>query len=86
MSRATDALLDDLHSLTAETLIAELRQCREHKDASGNLAPLPVPPALIAQALKFLKDNGVDAPAVAQRVGDALAACMPDFDADSPPH
>jgi hypothetical protein len=40
---------------------------------------LPVPPALLAQAIKMLKENGIDSPARSREVKDTLAAHMPDF-------
>lgn len=72
-TRATDAVFDELHLLTAETIMAEIKRCRDAKE--------PVPPALLAQASKFLKDNGIDSPARAAKVRDVLAGDMPDFDA-----
>lgn len=72
MSRATDDVFDALHALTAETLMEEVRAYRERKE--------PVPPALIAQVLKFMKDNGIDSPQRAQNVKDSLANTLPTFD------
>ena len=72
MTRANDELFDLLHLMTVETLMAEIKNYR----ASGD----PVPPALLAQAIKLLKDNGIDSPARAQKVADTLAKHMPNFD------
>tara|TARA_B100001939_G_scaffold342295_1_gene353228 strand:- start:6524 stop:6808 length:285 start_codon:yes stop_codon:yes gene_type:complete len=60
MSRATDDLLDALHGTVACTLLDEIKRYRngEVLDDKGN--PQPIPASLIAQAIKFLKDNGID--------------------------
>ncbi|WP_456043958.1 hypothetical protein [Stenotrophomonas sepilia] len=39
----------------------------------------PVPPALLAQAIKLLKDNDISSPVRAQKVADELAPHLPDF-------
>jgi hypothetical protein len=86
MSRASEDLFDQLHLLTVETLMAEIAAYKNHIDPeTGKKAPLPVPPALLAQAIKLLKDNGVDSPGRAEKVIDRLAADLPNFDEfDSP--
>lgn len=76
-SRATSVDLDGLHSLLTESLRAELEAARNRRDEDGR--PIPIPPALLAQAIKFLKDNGVDSPARARQVGDVLLPAMPDW-------
>lgn len=54
MSRASSDALDALHALVAETIAKSLRGDNvEAKD--------------IAVAIKFLKDNGIDAPASSPR-------------------
>lgn len=81
MSRATNDLMDSLHAMAAETIIEQIMKYRRGEildPKSGEV--LPVPPALIAQALKFLKDNGVDSPARAQKMLDALKDKLPDFE------
>lgn len=60
-NRATEQQLDALHGLVAESFINEIRRYKE--------AGEPIPAALLAQAAKFLKDNGVDR---AIRPGDPL--------------
>lgn len=77
MSRATDDLFDALHLLAAETLIEEINGYRNAVDADGNPRPIPVPPALLAQVLKFLKDNGIDSPARARDLEDRLKGHLP---------
>lgn len=73
--RATESALDALHGLLSETLQGEIQGYRERGEA--------VPPALLAQCIKFLKDNGIDSPARAKKVLDTLADAMPDFDDDN---
>jgi hypothetical protein len=60
LSRATADLLDSLHGTVADSLLEEIKEYREGRklDKEGN--PLPVPAALLSQAIKFLKDNGID--------------------------
>ncbi|MDR7070609.1 hypothetical protein J2X02_003474 [Pseudoxanthomonas japonensis] len=70
--RATDEQLDDLHRLVGETLLSELTRYT----ATGE----PIPPQLFSQVLKYLKDNGIDAPSRAVKLRDRLAETMPDFD------
>lgn len=84
MSRADEAQVDELHGLIAETLIEQITAYKRGDmlgiDKDGNTFNLPMPPALLAQAIKFLKDNGIDSPQRAQKVRDALAGRMPEFD------
>ncbi len=81
MGRATDEQLDELHGLLGETLLNELNRYIASKD--------PVPPQFVAQVLKYLKDNGIDAPSRAVKLRDRLADSMPDFEGppdSSPAH
>lgn len=81
MGRATDMQLDELHRLLSESLLAEFNRYFA-KDES-------IPPAFFAQVLKYLKDNGIDAPSRAVKLRDRLADTMPHFDdppEDSPTH
>lgn len=80
MKRATDDVFDQLHALTAETLIVEINAYKagDRHDKDGNV--LPVPPALLAQASKFLKDNGIDSPARAADLDDKLKGTLPTFE------
>lgn len=70
--RASEELLDELHGLQAESLLAEVKRIR----AAGE----PIPPALFAQINKFLKDNGVDRAIQPGDPTDLLAEEIPDFD------
>ena len=50
--KATEQRLGDLHALTAERLITQLKQMK-----NGEIEP---DPRLIANAIKFLKDNNIE--------------------------
>lgn len=79
--RASADQLDELHALQAATLMAEVKRYTEHVDEeSGKPAPLPVPPALLAQITKFLKDNGIDSPGRGKKLNDNLRGHLPDLD------
>lgn len=70
--RASEELLDELHGLQASALLDEIRRYQS--------AGEPIPPALFAQANKFLKDNGVDRAIRPGDPTDLLADEMPEFD------
>lgn len=80
MTRASENTLDSLHGLAAEALIEEISAYRrgEVKDKDGNT--IRCPPALIAQALKMLAENGIDTPARAGNRVDRLKGLIPDMD------
>lgn len=71
-TRATEDTLDELHALQARTLLSEIKR----KVAAGE----DVPPALFAQANKFLKDNGIDRAVTPGDPLDLLADEVPEFD------
>lgn len=79
MSRAGSDLMDMLHGLVATSLHDELLRAATAKDEKGN--PLPINPQLLDKAMKFLKDNGIDAPKANKKV-DALASVLGDIDLD----
>lgn len=57
---ATDTALGDLHLLVSQTLTQQVKVYTENIDQdTGELRPLPVPPALLAQMINFLKNNGI---------------------------
>lgn len=76
--------MDGLHELVVDTLVEQIKAYKLGQmlgtDKDGNTFALPMPPALLAQAIKMLKDNGIDSPVRAQKVRDALAGRMPEFD------
>lgn len=87
--RTTDDAFDSLHALVADALIEQINAWKERrlvdyklvKDGDEATTYVTVlPPALIAQAIKFLKDNGIDSPAQSGSKVDTLKNDMPDFD------
>lgn len=80
MTRGTNEQFDELHSLTLTILTTMLRSAEKGMlvDEEGNVT-MP-PPALLAQAIKFLKENGIDKPATTSKKEDTLKDAMPDFD------
>lgn len=91
MSRASEELLDLIHRLAATALKDEIERAIERaskprtiivgEEEKPNPDYAPVNPQLIDKALKFLKDNGVDAPAKSERV-DNLARQLSELDLD----
>jgi hypothetical protein len=73
MTRAPESALDGLHGLLAETLSDALKKAKAAGEAPS--------PQLLAQVIKFLKDNGIDAPAKSARIS-GLAAELADIDLD----
>lgn len=80
MSRASETLLDSLHGATAEAYAEEIRKYRDGEYTDGEGRTLPIPASLLANAAKFLKDNGVDTPGRDNEKIDELAGSMPEFD------
>lgn len=78
--RAADTLLDELHGLQADVLLMTLRRFKDGEFTNEDGKPLPVPPALLAQVNKFLKDNGVDRAIAPGDPTDLLADEVPDFE------
>lgn len=88
--RASDGIMDALHGLTAAALIKEIRAYQNGErfhppkyDKEGNVLPpepMSLPASVIAAAIKFLKDNGIDRPGREAQELDTLAALLPDFD------
>lgn len=80
--RGSETVLDSLHGLVALTLTEQIQKYKNGEvlgyDSEGKSYPLPIPAALLAQALKFLADNGIDAPASLPKL-DALKRELPKF-------
>ncbi|WP_343698837.1 hypothetical protein [Caulobacter sp.] len=76
--RASEAALDALHGLLSAILQEELVAARKAAAESGT----PINPQLLDKVMKFLAQNGVDAPAAAPRV-DSLARELADLDLDA---
>ena len=72
MSRATESQLEELHALQATVLLSEIKRL---KGSDGG-----VPPALFAQANKFLKDNGIDRAVTPGDPTSLLDDEVPEFD------
>ena len=73
MARASEEALSALHNLVADSLSAQIKAATE----SGE----PIPPALLAQAIKFLKDNGIDSPALKGSKVDTLKDELDEYEA-----
>ena len=80
--RGTDTTLDSLHGLVALTLTDQIAAYQRGDVTDSEGKKLPVPAALLAQALKFLSDNGIDAPAALPRLND-LKRSLPKFDPEA---
>lgn len=85
MARAKESALDELHALVAQVLAGAIQtRTRDVFDKDGNKTgteDIEPSPQMISQAIKFLKDNGIDAPAKSQRMSN-LAAALQDLDTD----
>lgn len=79
MSRASADLMDLLHGLVADGLKQELERAMSARDEDGNR--VPINPQLLDKVMKFLKDNGIDAPKSSPKV-DSLATALADLDLD----
>lgn len=81
-TRASTDLADELHALVAESLVEQIKAWKEGRlvEQDGDEYVKVFPPALLAQAIKFLKDNGIDQPARKGNRIDTLKDAMPDFD------
>ena len=76
---ASEELLGLLHEAVADDLLQRFR-----KAATGDGEPLT--PAEISQAIKFLKDNGIEAVAGENDKLGKLAESLPDFSGEEPLH
>ena len=81
MSRAGSDLMDALHGLVATGLTEELQRAIALASDPDPDKRQPINPQLIDKALKFLKDNHIDAPAANAKV-DKLAGVLTDLDLD----
>lgn len=74
MSKATEQQLGALHGLLATSFASEIRGYVDRGE--------PIPASVLAAAARFLKDNGIDAPARNNKELDALATELEDLDFD----
>lgn len=81
MSRATEKAMDDLHSALAKLLTNELERASNRAESNPDDPAYAISPQLLSQAIKWLKDNNVSAPAGSKRV-ENLAAQLADLDLD----
>lgn len=81
MTRATDAMMDALHSLVAGALKDELQAAIDLSKHEDEEKRQPINPQLIDKALKFLKDNQITAPASSTSTND-LAETLSNLDVD----
>lgn len=80
MARASETALEALHSEIAKTLKEQIKKYNDgdFKDKDDN--PIPVPSALLAASIKFLKDNQIDRPEDEEPdPDDLLADELPSF-------
>lgn len=81
MTRAGSDIMDMLHGLVATGLTEELQRAITAAADPDPAKRVAINPQLIDKALKFLKDNGVDAPRANKKV-DVLAGVLTDLDLD----
>lgn len=74
MSKASEQQLGSLHGLLATSFAGEIRGYIDREE--------PIPASVLAAAARFLKDNGIDAPARANKELDTLANELGDLDFD----
>jgi hypothetical protein len=84
--RGSETEFEQLHARTVRILnkmleAAEVGMLSLGKDEEGRQIIGMPPPALLSQAIKFLKDNSIDRPAASGKRKDTLKEKMPDFDA-----
>jgi hypothetical protein len=77
--RASSETLDDLHGTVAQNYLDEIRKYKDGTYADEEGRPKPIPANLLAQAAKFLKDNGIDRPVQEGDPLDVLKDELPDF-------
>lgn len=77
--RASEALLDLLHGMAATALKDELERAVKRARGSPDDPDMAVPPQLLDKVLKFLAQNGINAPASSPKV-DALASKLAELD------
>lgn len=78
--RALEAQLDLLHGLLTDALQAELKAAMLRAKDPEN--PEPINPQLLDKVMKFLAQNGINAPASSPKV-DKLAQELMDIDLDA---
>lgn len=85
---ASETKMAALHELTAELLMGVLRDGVPivEKDTGEIVGYAPAPAPYFAAAIKFLKDNGIEAlPTENSKLKD-LSDSLPDFNSEEPLH
>lgn len=77
---ATKKDLDGLHALVARVLASELAKDRTDPE-TGETGDIPA--SLIAQAITFLKNNGIEAPDIPDGPVNSVVKALPFTDGDS---
>ena len=72
MSKATETQMGALHGLLATSFASEIKPYVDNNEA--------IPASILAAAARFLKDNGIDAPARNNKQLDHLATELEDLD------
>lgn len=80
--RASESLVDLLHGMAASALKDELERAVKRAAADPDNPDCAINPQLIDKVLKFLAQNGVNAPASSPKV-DALAQELANIDLDA---
>lgn len=79
--RASETALEELHAEIATTLKEQIAAYRNGEFLDKDDRKLPVPSALLAASIKFLKDNQIDRPEGEEPdPEDLLADELPSFD------
>jgi hypothetical protein len=85
VSRATEDAADALHGLVCEMLSEEIKAARTRPVCDECGGRPGIAPALLAQAIKFLSENGIDSVAPKGGKLDGLKAQLPKFDDEDVP-
>jgi hypothetical protein len=83
--RATEEAAESLHALVCEMLTEEIRTARTRPTCDECGCRPGIAPALLAQAIKFLSENGIDSVAPKGGKLDSLKAQLPRFEDEDAP-
>lgn len=73
MSRASEAKLSKLHGVVADALMDELDRAIARAAAAPDDAGAAISPQLLDKIMKFLAQNGIDSPALAEKIDKHIA-------------
>lgn len=74
--RASEELMDLLHGTVAQGLYDQIRAYLDGNVLDAEGVPQPLPASLVAQAIKFLKDNHIDSPQMVKKGPGRLAELL----------